>query len=683
MTKENLRQRAGTLRRVETTPGDLLRDLDPEQRAAVASDARSICVLAGAGSGKTRVLTRRVARRIVDGSADAAHTLVITFTRKAADELRERLARSGVDDGIVTGTFHSVAYGQLRRRWIEQGRAVPAIATSPINIIESVLQTMRLGRSMSARVIAPEIAWAKSNGVSAADYGAFIQQTQRRPRVAAHQVARVYAAYESEKRKRRVIDYDDLLLLATTALTEDRTFAAAQRWLFRHIYVDELQDLNSAQFALLRGWLGDNDDLFVVGDPNQAIYGWNGADASFLREIERHFPGIEVHALRTNYRCSGEILEAAGKILPAALQSSSNSGDDGWREIGVMPRVLECADEHDEARTIARLVRDAHGRGHRWIDIAVLVRTNAQRGPIEAAFDELGIPCRTASGAAWLYGSGMRSALDHLREAPRRPLAQRLPDLEEMAEELAEKQRADVIELVAAARQCLSGDPEMLIADFLSWIEVASRHDAPSIDAARGDGSLIVTTFHRAKGLEWPVVVLAGVEEGLVPYGDPSGAQLAEERRLLYVAVTRARSELLCTWARRRTNARGELHTRRPSPWLAGIENLADTDRMSSSDVVETSISDARQKLDVSDDVNSLRVALIRWRAARAKLTGIEARLILSDSIVEEIVARRPRDRGALAEIPGFGVVRATSIGDELLRAIEDGEASGDRAALT
>lgn len=655
--------------RTEVYVDELLHGLDEAQRAAVTSPARTLCVLAGAGSGKTRVLTRRVAYRFAEQTADPAHALVVTFTRKAANELRQRLAHFSMGQEVATGTFHALAYAQLRRRWLDQGRLVPAIATQPLRLVEGALQTTRLARSLNARAVSAEISWAKSRNLAPQQYEEAVRNQRRRALLPGAQFVRLYEAYEAEKRKRKVLDYDDLLLLLTDIINSDRAFAEAQRWRFRHLFVDEFQDLNPAQFALLQAWLGDRDDLFVVGDPNQAIYGWNGADSTVLRDAERHFPGIEIFRLDTNYRSTAQILAAARAILPDTAPVASLTHE--LSEVGTPPQFWCSSDERAEAIGIARQVRLAHGRSWMWSDIAVLVRTNAQRGVIERALQETGVPCRSVGGASWMSHEDVRVALDFLRETPQSKLAQHVADIEQLVQDASTEQAQGYLqELAAAARQCLADDPQMSIADFLSWVDIASKFDGPT-GADLVGSAVTVTTFHRAKGLEWPVVFLAGVEEGLVPHGNSSGEELAEERRLFYVAITRARVELHCSWAEKR-EIRGSIETRRPSPWLALMQRALSEvpDPMAPVAVSRSELEQTRAALHAtehSSSGNGVRDALERWRVARAKLTGIDKRLILSNEILDAIVELKPSTIEELATIEGFGPVRAASIGPELL----------------
>jgi DNA helicase-2/ATP-dependent DNA helicase PcrA len=647
----------------------LLDGLDPQQLRAVTSDARTLCVLAGAGSGKTRVLTSRVARRIADESAAEDHTLVLTFTRKAADELRERLKGLGVGDGVTAGTFHAVAYAQLRQRFVDKGKTMPALSTNPLRLIEPVLQNLRLDRSMNPRVVASEIAWAKSHGLTPDDYERGLQVYRHRAPGSVAQLKKVYEGYEWQKRKKHVVDYDDLLLLLTQSLRADRSFAQAQRWRFRHFYVDEFQDLNRSQFDLLKMWMqrdDDSSDIFLVGDSNQSIYGWNGADATLLQNIEKHLPGVEVLRLQTNYRSSAQVLAAAHAVLDADQQQH----DDG--EVGVPPVIRALDTDEDEATAVARAARQVHHSNRRWSDIAVLVRTNAQRALLQDAFSRFGIPFQATGGAAWLSTPGVRAAIDELRENPTVRLVTRVPDIDAMAMEADDATYPYLKEFAKASRLCAAESPTITISEFLTWIEVTYRFDAPALDE-RTLGAVTITTFHRAKGLEWPVVFLAGVEDGLVPLGSPEGAQLDEERRLFYVAITRAREELHISWAKRRATNRGVVD-RKPSPWLARL-----TRSTNALDVVEVDddrakqfINEGRDQLHVDDEhAGAARAALQSWRAARMKLTGLSGQEILPDAVIERIIAGHPTTVDELAAIEGMSKIRAVAIGEQLLRCLQ------------
>jgi DNA helicase-2/ATP-dependent DNA helicase PcrA len=651
----------------------LLDGLDAQQLQAVTSDAKTLCVLAGAGSGKTRVLTSRVARRVADETASSEHVLVLTFTRKAADELRTRLRSLGVGDGVTAGTFHAIAYAQLRQRFLDRGKSMPALSTSPIRLIEPVLQNLRLDRSMNVRVVASEIGWAKSHGLTPDDYERGLQVYRHRAPGSASQLRKVYEGYEWQKRKKHLLDYEDLLLLLTQSLRSDRAFAQAQKWRFRHFFVDEFQDLNRSQFDLLKTWMDRDDDsadLFLVGDSNQSIYGWNGADATLLQNIERHLPGVEVLRLQTNYRSSASVLAAAHAVLDADQQQH----EDG--EAGVPPVVRALDTDEDEATAVARAARQAHYGNRRWSDIAVLVRTNAQRALLERAFATFSIPFQATGGAAWLSTPGVRSAIDELREEVTARMVTRVPDIETMALEADEDALPYLQELAKAARLCVAESPTITVSEFLNWLEVTYRFDGPALSERRG-GAVTITTFHRAKGLEWPVVFLAGVEDGLVPLGSVEGAQLDEERRLFYVAITRAREELHISWAKKRTTTKGVVD-RKPSPWLQKLTRSIDV-----TDAIDVSDGQAKRYIDEGREAlhldkaraDAAQLSLQRWRAARVKLTGLPAQTILSDEVIERIVTMHPSSIDELAAIEGLGKVRAVAVGEQLLKCLQVEEA--------
>ncbi|HZQ26182.1 MAG TPA: ATP-dependent helicase [Acidimicrobiales bacterium] len=497
--------------------------LDDAQREAVTTTAAPLCILAGAGSGKTRVLTRRIAHRITEGTADASHVLAVTFTRKAAGELRSRLVRLGVRDRVAAGTFHALALAQLQHWWDAQGKRPPAIMERKRRMLE------RLGLPAS---VGSQIEWAKARMLTPADVGDPF-------------VADAFQRYEDEKRKRGVVDFDDLLLLCAQALEGDRAFAEAQRWRFRHLFVDEFQDVNPAQFRLLQAWLGDRPDLCVVGDPNQAIYGWNGADPELLARFPSRFPGATVVRLDGNYRSTAQIVAAAAAVLPPAAGRSRAMVDIE----GPVPVVAACRSEADEAAHVVREARLAHRPGRAWSQIAVLARTNAQLEPLAQALRAAGIPCQRP------WSSTAAAGVEGLRAAPPRV-------------RLASYRHEVEGEMAVAVDDYLAIEPDATVADFLAWLPGSGMGEV-----TQAADAVHLTTFHRAKGLEWEVVFAVGLEAGLMPLASPEEpAALEEERRLLYVALSRATRELHCTWAEQRAvGAGGKPMARTRSPFLAPV----------------------------------------------------------------------------------------------------------------
>ncbi len=549
----------------------LLRGLTEAQRRAVTSDAAPLCVLAGAGSGKTTVLTRRVARRVLDGSMRAEHALVVTFTRKAAGELRDRLGRLAVPGRVSAGTFHAVALAQLRSHWADRGRRPPALLDDPTRLLRAVLGDDGSDDATVAAVLA-EVHWAQVRLVSPGEYASVAARSGRTRRhgPSATDVAELYARYVAEKGRRDLIDLDDLVTRCAAVLEDDPAAAAAQRWRVRHLFVDEFQDVNPAQWRLLAAWLGDGRDLFAVGDPHQAVYSWNGADPTLLDRLPTLLPGTTVLRLDDNHRSTPQVVSAASAVLGTETNRTS-------RPDGPWPQV-EAFDADDlEAAAVARWLRRVHRPGRPWSHLAVLARTNARLEPIARALSHARVPYRLAGTAA--ASAQERRALAGLRRMPgsrslRSALAEIVVDADARALDGAGRlgTGGGVLPVLGrlADEHALEA-PDATVAEFLEWI-TAGGDGLGDFEAADG---VELSTFHRAKGLEWPAVAVVGLEDGMVPiaYAVTPDA-VAEERRLLYVALTRAEDELWCSWARlRRTGDR--TWRCQPSPLLSAVEDVA------------------------------------------------------------------------------------------------------------
>ena len=551
----------------------LLDDLDAHQRVAVTSQHTPLAIIAPAGSGKTRVLTRRIAYRVREG-ADARHVLALTFTRKAAREIVDRLrALTGISS-VTAGTFHATALAQLRRRAAERGAEPPRILDRKTRIIAPLIGGRGAAATVAVSEVAAEIEWAKSRLIAPDEYADAATAARRRLPRPADQLAELYARYESEKRKKRLLDFDDVLRRSTDAITTDGAFAAAQRWRFRHLFVDEFQDTTPLQLQLLRAWLGDRHDLTVVGDPAQAIYGFAGADAAPLLEFEHTFEGGITVALVQNFRSTPGIVAMA----EAALGDSSlgaRQTPHASRAVGDPPTIRAYPDDDLEARGVADACWREFAAGVPWHEMAVLFRTNAQSSRFEAAFTERGVPFNVARGDRFVTRPVVRALLDRLRDAeragPGRGLAEHLADLAADDNELMyDDTRAHRDMLVEFGREFLAGeDGPGGVAMFVGWLDTATRGDPE-----RRSG-VDLLTFHRAKGLEWPVVYVTGLERGLVPISSAaSDAARDEERRLLHVALSRAQARLQCSWARARTVG-ARRSAREPSPWLGDLERVA------------------------------------------------------------------------------------------------------------
>ncbi|MBK5221852.1 MAG: ATP-dependent DNA helicase UvrD2 [Acidimicrobiia bacterium] len=677
-------------------PDRLLDDLNDAQRAAVTSTAAPLCIIAGAGSGKTRVLTRRIGHRVATGDADPRHVLALTFTRKAAGELGKRLRALGMRDTVAAGTFHSVAYAQLRARWTERDVRPPELLDRKVRFVAGLVP-----RDVKAVDVVGEIEWATARRIGPGTYVHEASLANRTPPVPAKVVASVFERYEEAKRQRRMIDFDDLLRLCIRDLA-DPEVAAAQRWRFRHLFVDEFQDVNPLQFDLLKGWLGDRPDLCVVGDPNQAIYAWNGADAGYLTDFERWFPGSGQVELSENYRSSPQILAVANAVLSPSRPKSSPLRAN--RPEGPAPTIVKYANDDSEAKGIARAVRDAHSPGSRWSSQAVLVRTNAQTALVGEALRSAGIPHRVRGGTGLLEQAEVRTALANLRRHPGTytaaiaDLAASIGDGEPATDDEAEvptdqsdavaERRASLEMLVRLAHDYERIDPIPSVSSFAGWLSATVGSDSPDRDAVD------VTTFHAAKGLEWPIVHLGGLEHGLVPIGHAKTAgALAEERRLFYVAVTRAEQRLRCTWAETRTFGQRTMN-REASPYLEQVEAAASMAVLAGEGPSDWKafLRHEREKLATTDprsprtgrrgrrgapagldpDDTEIFEALKRWRATKAKAAGVPAYVVFSDATLVAVAGARPSNRSQLRSLPGIGPVKIERHGDELLAVVAE-----------
>jgi DNA helicase II / ATP-dependent DNA helicase PcrA len=562
----------------------VLDDLTPAQRQAVTTPASSLCVLAGAGTGKTRVLTRRIAHQVGTGRAGAEHVLALTFTRKAAGELGSRLRALGLRDDITAGTFHGVASAQLHRWWADQGRRAPTLLTTPSRLLGPLAGQQSGLRGLPVGELVGLVAWAQARLVGPDRLEAVTAAERRALPGPADQLAVLLARYQDEKRRRGLVDFDDLLARCADALDEDARFARAARWRWRHVFVDEFQDVNPLQHRLLLAWLGSGADLSVVGDPNQAVYGWNGSDPGLLDAVPVRWPDTEVVHLDDNYRCSPQVVAAGVAVLGGSGNRLRSRCPDG-----PSPTVRAYPSDVAEAAGVVGGLRDAHASGLAWSRMAVLVRTNAQARPLRDALEAAGIPCRAPSNAGLLAHPTAVEAMDELRRQPGLPVAVAAVDLTTAAREAAGGGAAGGAAVLAVlselARDFRRLDHRATVAGFLAWLPTAAGREPG--DVGRAD-AVTISSFHRSKGLEWSAVWICGLERGLVPIGHATTTEaLAEERRLLYVALTRAERELHCSWASRRTFGDHSV-TRDPSPWLASVGGGLQTDGAPPPDDIDT-----------------------------------------------------------------------------------------------
>ncbi|MDO8364826.1 MAG: UvrD-helicase domain-containing protein [Actinomycetota bacterium] len=592
------------------TAHPLLHGLDAEQREAVTTMAAPLAIVAAAGSGKTTVLTRRIAYRVAHDTALPQHVLALTFTRDAAAELKRRLRRLDIRDPIEAGTFHSIALRLLRDRALARNQQAPQLAGDRLRLAREVVNELKLGAEPYGALA--DLDWARARMVAPDRYEGACRVARRRSAVPAARYAEFVAAYERLKRRRGVVDFDDLLGHLLEAMRTDAAWAEGVQWRYRHFFVDEAQDLNPLQHAVLEALRGGRLDLCLVGDPRQAIYGWNGADPTTLAEVETRYPGVTVVQLTSNYRCSPQVVRAGA----AALAASGQHDDTQSRQAGAAAvAVRQFANEHEEAEAVARHIRGLmHHRSGR--DLAVLARTNDQLGPLQRALTTYGIATERTAG---------RSPLDvalatAFRCTNREQLAAWVDTVFTEGDEIPRRvaQEAD--------RFLTSAEP----GTFRAWVDARTPFDDLEPDD-RGD-AVALLTFHAAKGREWWGVVITGAEDGLVPHGASSSpAQLAEEARLFYVAITRAAQHLLVTHCAERNRRPGA-----PSRWLAAV-----TDSGLADEVVTPPPRPGRS----TDAVTPYR----EWRLAVAKASGQSEQSVCSDRVLRSLAEQPPATTAELA----------------------------------
>lgn len=606
----------------------LLLALDPEQQAAVTAPADAVIVVAGAGSGKTTVLTQRIIQRIDNATADAEHTLAITFTREAAGQLRRRTPK-----GVHTGTFHAVAFSLIRQRLTDQGKSVPTVLTNKFGIMNEALRGIR-SRVQINEALA-EVEWMQARALSPATYASAARDAKRSTASSPDDIATAFVEYDKLKRKRGVVDLGDLLVRATDDIVSNREHAEVVRWRYRHILVDEAQDMNPQQFAFFQALRGDRRDVFVVGDPLQAIYGWNGAEPTLFDRLPDELGGATVVRLLNNYRCSPSIVAAGLHVLTSnGIRAQARAVRHDTERID----VLHHSDEIEEARVVAGRVVDAHRRLRRWADIAVLVRTNAQREHILKALGDASVP----------VSNGATSALvaPLLQEVAALTNRYALADwaLELRVAATPDSPEMSVVELVEDfLREHPAGPANGNM--FMSWYNTGASRITP-------DDGVDILTFHAAKGREWHTVVIAGMEKGLLPHSSARSApQKAEEVRLAYVAITRAAERLVITTAASRNGRKAT-----PSPFLTGLP-LGDT---------TTSKMPSELRRVANDGPGASAIdTLTAWRRERARVLRTSERAVCSDAVLRSLADNLPTSIASLADI--VGTMTAESLAPSLL----------------
>jgi DNA helicase-2/ATP-dependent DNA helicase PcrA len=574
-------------------PDDLLAALDPEQREVALACRGPVCVLAGAGTGKTRAITHRIAYAVATGVANPAHVLALTFTVRAAGELRGRLrALGGGAESVRAATFHSAALRQLSYFWPK------VIGGRPPKLVESKLPMLReaardLGLSVAGGALAEavtEIEWAKVCQTHPDSYVFAAAEAGRSPSAGVEEVGRLYQAYEALRRDRQLIDFESVLELTAAILLTEPAVAREVHGAFRYFTVDEFQDVNPLQKLLLDAWLGGRDELCVVGDPQQTIYSFTGATSEYLRGFSGDFPSATVVRLVRDYRSTPQVVAAANRLTAggAGRLGSAESPVDlvAQRPAGPDPVVTRYPDEEAEAAGVAAAVAGLITQRVPPNEIAILLRINAHMERFERALADAKVPyvVRGAErfydrpevrqalvlirGAARAEGSGMDASGPpaELPAAVRHVLASAgLTSVPPAARGAVRERWESLAAIAGLADDLASARPTATLAEFAA--ELSEREDTGHAPVA---AAVTLATMHAAKGLEWDAVLIPGLVEGIMPIVHARTAEaIEEERRLLYVAVTRARVRLLLSWAPARTP--GAEASRQRSRFLAAL----------------------------------------------------------------------------------------------------------------
>lgn len=665
----------------------VLRELDPEQRAAVEAPWGPVCVLAGAGSGKTRTLTSRIAVGCLTGDVQAAAVLAVTFTARAAGEMRARLRDLGVPS-VQARTFHAAALRQLRFFWPDViGGSPPNLLAQKAPVIAEAASRCRVRSDRTiVRDLSAEVEWAKVSEVAPEAYAEAAQHAGRAVAgLPATEVARIFTAYEEAKRGRGLIDFEDVLLLTCAMLNDDDAMARNVRRQYRHFLVDEYQDVSPVQQRLLQLWLGDRDDLTVVGDAAQTIYSFSGAEPTFLLSFPKRFPHATVVRLERTYRCSPQVVEVANRLLAAGARADSAPRLvlRSQRPQGPKVVVRRFDDELAEAEGVADLIASwlAVGVGHR--DVAVLYRINAQSEAFEEALTARGMPYVVRGSERFFDRAEVRQAITLLRGAARAgddmadatPLPDQVRTVLSAAGQpvqaptgpgAARERWESLAALGSLAEQFEPSNDSRLLVQFVAELDQrAALQHAPALDG------VTLSTLHAAKGLEWDAVVVAGLVEGTLPISyATTPAQAEEERRLLYVGVTRARRHLALTWAAARQP--GGRAARRRSSLLDQIDvdgaagNARPRRRPARGHAASCRTCGGRltaaqrrqgQCSTCGPDVDVVLYERLReWRRAEADAAGVPAFVVFTDATLSAIAGASPTDSASLARIPGVGV---------------------------
>jgi DNA helicase-2/ATP-dependent DNA helicase PcrA len=689
---------------------DVLDALDPEQRQVAASPTGPMCVLAGAGTGKTRAITHRIAYAVLSGAYQPQRVLAVTFTARAAGEMRTRLRELGVP-GVPTRTFHAAALRQLHYFWPQAiGGASPEVLPHKAQVVAEAGARLRLQLDrVAVRDLAAEVEWAKVSMLTPETYAAAARRAGRGPAgLDATAMARVLQTYEEVKTERGVIDFEDVLLLTVGILAEREDIARVVRSQYRHFVVDEYQDVNALQQRLLELWVGSRDDVCVVGDAAQTIYSFTGATPRHLLEFPRRYPKSQVVQLVRNYRSTPQIVALANVLVrvghgqagaaPSEVLQLRAQGADGPQ-----PRLTAYPDDQSEATGVAAAIKELVSRGTPASQVAVLFRTNAQSEAYESALADAEVAYLVRGGERFFARKEVRAAILLMRGAARaddggKPLGELARDVISGAGWTqraptsggAMRDRWESLQALAVlADNVAAAEPSARLKELVGELdERAAAQHAPTVQG------VTLASLHAAKGLEWDCVFLVGCSDGLIPISMAEGPEaIQEERRLLYVGLTRARRELRLSWAGSRNP--GGRTGRRPSRFLDEAAGILGDGARSSSRAKGVAAGRAAKRAKVAQRSTcrgcgmNLQTAatrkmgrcqqcpptydpvtfeaLIGWRAGVAHEARVPAYAVFTDATLTAIAETRPADPVELARISGVVARKIEKYGEDVL----------------
>ncbi|GAB78289.1 ATP-dependent DNA helicase, Rep family [Austwickia chelonae] len=699
----------------------VLSNLDPQQREVASQPLGAMCVLAGAGTGKTRAITHRIAYGVHAGAYVPGRVLAVTFTSRAAGEMRTRLRALGVG-GVQARTFHAAALRQLAYFWPKAiGGAPPQLLPQKSGAVSEACHHLGIQADRATiRDLSAEIEWAKVSGVTAETYAAAAGRARRDPAgVDLTTVARLLDAYETVKTGRAVIDFEDVLLILCGILADRPDIAREVRTQYRHFVVDEYQDVNAVQQRLLDLWVGEREDLCVVGDPQQTIYSFTGADPRHLLEFTRRRPQAALVRLVRNYRSSPQIVSLANAVWGDRARSGGMSAPlrlEAQGASGPPPVLTAFPDEESEAAGVVAQIRSRIAAGTPPGEMAILFRTNAQSVVFEQALAAAEVPYLVKGGERFFRRDEVRRALVLLRGAAvSDDGSSALPGL--VGDVLAgvgwspqapsgggavRERWESLAALVQVAEDLVAVSPGARLRDLVGELDERSAAQHPP--SMQG---VTLASLHAAKGLEWDVVFLAGCSDGYMPIMMADGPDaVEEERRLMYVGLTRARRELRLSWAGAR--APGGRQTRRPSRFLAEVSTLVgsqsapgaggrpaggsagDGGRVRRAPLPSTCRSCGGPLESAAERKMGRCVGcppsydpeifeqLQRWRSAVAGRDRVPPFVVFTDATLTVIAEREPRDLAALSQVPGVGARKVGRYGLAVLTVVAGGDV--DRA---